>query len=168
MVRQAAAAKAGDLSDVRRLQLEWWTAFRDALRARKAVPSTQSPRPRNWYNMALGRSGIHLSATANTFDNKIGVRVYIRSKYNGASALEQLRESKTEIEKEIGQRLAWDPNPDANDKVIVAYKDADLSRRDKWPEYLDWMVETTVRFRKAFGPRVKELDLNAEAAEEEA
>jgi hypothetical protein len=158
--------KTGPLSESKRLQLEWWTAFRDALLTRRAVPSAQTPRPQYWYNVALGRTGFFLSAIANTYDNKIGVRVYLMSRFGGSIALQQLQESKATIEAEIGRTLEWDPNPDAADKVIASIRDADLSRRDKWPEYLDWMVDTTVRLRKAFAPRIKALDLGAASASE--
>jgi hypothetical protein len=157
IVRQLTTAKPSELSDSRRLQLEWWTAFRDALLAQRAVPSVQSPRPQYWYNVALGRSGFHLSATANTFDKKIGIRLYMVARFGAATALAQLMESKEDIERELGTSLAWDPNPTATDKVIVASMDADLTRRDRWPEYLKWLVGMTVKFRQVFGPRVKAL-----------
>ncbi len=75
IVRQAIASKTGELSDARRLQLEWWTAFRDALVASKLVGSTQTPRAQYWYDVALGRAGVFLSNTANTYDGRIGVRL---------------------------------------------------------------------------------------------
>jgi hypothetical protein len=166
LVKQAAAVKSGDLSESRKLQLEWWTAFRDALVKRKAVPSAQSPRPQYWYNIALGKSGAHLSATANTYDKEIGVRVYLSSKIGGATALKQLMESKEQIEQEIGTPLKWDPNPGATDKVIVLTRPADLTQKSKWPEYLDWMVNTTVKFRKTFAPRVKDLAVEEDPSSE--
>jgi hypothetical protein len=168
LVKQATAAKTGELSDNRKLQLEWWTAFRDALTKKKAVPSAQSPRPQYWYNIALGKAGAHLSATANTYDKQIGVRVYLSSKVGGATALKQLMESREQIEEEIGSPLAWDPNPGATDKVIVLTRSADLTQKGKWQEYLDWMVETTIKFRNAFGPRVKDLALQEDPSSGEA
>jgi len=81
--------------------------------------------------------------------------VYLMGKYGGKLALQQLLESRDLIEKEIGLPLTWDPNPEASDKVIALDHDADLSRRDKWPEYLTWLVDMTVRFRKTFGPRAR-------------
>lgn len=163
-------AKSGpsrsELSDVRKLQLAWWTAFRDELAETRAFPSLQTPRPQYWYNMAIGRSGLTLSNTANTFDNRIGVRLYMRSKYNAEAALAQLRESKAEIEREIGQELEWDPNPDAMDKIIGVYADAILTHESKWPEFRRWMVDMTIRFRKTFAPRVKELDLESPVPED--
>jgi len=155
------------LSESRKLQLEWWTAFRDELVAKKALPSFQSPRPQYWYNIALGRTGIHLSATANTFEKKIGMRVYLMSKYGGKVAMHQLLEAREAIEKDIGCALQWDPNPEATDKVIVVLRDADLTKKEKWPEHLRWLVDMTIRFRKVFGPRIKELDLSGDPAEDD-
>ena len=37
---------------------------------------------------------------------------------------------------------------------------ADLNDRDKWPEYVSWLVDKVDRFKKTFGPRVKKLNLN--------
>jgi hypothetical protein len=115
--------------------------------------------------VALGRAGVHLSAFANTFDKRIGMRLYMMGKYNSGSALQQLLEAREAIEAEIGVPLVWDPNPEATDKVIAVYRDADLARRADWPEHLKWLVDMTVRFRKTFGPRVKDLDLGEPASE---
>ena len=168
ILRTAALQRSSDeLSDVKKLQLEWWTQFREALAAAKIVPSVQAPGPRYWYNVALGRAGVHLSNVANTYDNRIGVRVYLRGRYNGESALAQLLESKVEIEKEIGEPLVWNPNPENRDKVIALYLDADLNRRDKWPEYIEWMLDRTTKLRQAFAPRARLLDLDTAAEPDE-
>lgn len=156
-----------ELSDVRKLQVEWWTAFRDKLVESRAFPSVQTPAPRAVFNVAVGRSGFVISNSTNSFDNRIGVRLYMRSRYGGEAALEQLLESKDEIEQEIGHKLRWNPNPEGTDKIIAALMDADLARRDKWAEYLQWMVDMNIRFRKTFGPRIKELDLDTSPTEED-
>ena len=62
--------------------------------------------------------------------------------------------------------MLWDANPGAVNKIIAIHREADLSSRDKWPEYLQWMTEMTDRFRKAFGPRVKQLDLDVDEESE--
>jgi hypothetical protein len=166
-VRAAIIKATGALSETKKLQLEWWTAFRDALLAKKVVPSAQTPQPRYWYNIALGKAGFHLSNIADTYADRIGIRLYMRNKYNAEAALQQLLEHKSEIEAQIGQTLAWNPNPDNIDKIIALYRGADLTNRGKWPEYLDWMVQITDRFRKTFGPRVKQLDLEPDGEPEE-
>jgi hypothetical protein len=159
IIRQTAIAKASEeLSETKKLQLDFWTEFRKRLLERKEIPSVQTPRPQYWYDVSLGRSGINLSNTANTFDKRIGVRVYINNKIADL-ALPQLLNERMEIEAEIGSELIWDPHTEARDKVIGLYLDADLERKDKWKDYLDWMTDTTIKFRRAFSRRVKKLNL---------
>jgi len=148
-----------ELTPTRRLQLEWWTAFREALLAAKAVPSVQTPRPQYWYNIALGRTGYHLSATANVDESLIGVRVYMMNRFGAEAALNQLLESRAEIEEALGEPLLWNPNPEASDKVIVLRRKADLRIKDDWTDHLKWMVDAVVRLRTVFGPRIRALQL---------
>ncbi len=160
IIRQTALKKAtGDLSEARRLQLEFWTEFRNRLLKTKALPSVQTPRPQYWFDISLGKSYINLSTTANTYDKKIGVRVYISNKI-AEIALPELEKDKVEIEKEIGEKLEWNPFPDKMDKIISLSIDADIWKKDKWDDYLSWLTETVVKFRKAFSNRVKKLDLS--------
>jgi hypothetical protein len=159
IMRQTAITKASEnLTETKKLQLEFWTQFREKLSKRKEIPSVQSARPQYWFDVSLGRSGIHLSNTANTFDNKIGVRVYIENRV-ASVALPQLLQMKEVIEAEIGERLEWDPNPENLDKTIGLKRDADLTNRDNWDEYLDWLTDMTIKFRTTFSERVKSLDL---------
>ncbi len=161
LLRQAVVSAKTELTPTRRLQLEWWIAFREALLAAKALPRVQAARPQYWYDMAIGRSGFHLSATANVADSIIGVRVYMTKRYGGDAALKELLESRAEIEKEVGEPLLWDPNPEFSDKVILLPRKADIRIKDQWPENLKWMVDAVVRLRKVFGPRIKALQLES-------
>ena len=152
-----------NLSEARQLQLEWWTAFREALVASKLVGSTQTPRAQYWYEVALGKSGIFLSNSVNTWDNRVGVRVYLQGKFGGDAALEQLLAERETIEREIGHPLQWNPNATNKDKVIAIDRDVDLSDRSRWDEYISWMLDMTRSFHKTFAPRVKKLDLSQPA-----
>ena len=71
-----------------------------------------------------------------------------------------------EIEAEIGEKLEWDPNPENLDKTIGLKRDADLTKRENWEEYLDWLTDMTIKFRKTFSKRVKSLDLTKKVDEE--
>ena len=80
LIRQAAATKTiAELSDTRRLQLEFWTAFRDRLLEKGVIKTAQTPRPQYWFDVAIGRSGVHIENIANTYDGRIGVRLYLRA-----------------------------------------------------------------------------------------
>lgn len=160
ITKQATAIKAaGSMTDAKKLQLEFWTAFRDELLDKKIVASAQTPRPQYWFDISLGRSNINLSCVANTTDGRIGIRVYIGNKI-ASVALPQLEAERSAIESEIGETLEWNPNPEAIDKIIRLERVADLNDHDKWPEYVSWLVTRVDKFKKAFGPRAKKLNLD--------
>lgn len=159
LVRQAVAQASAETSPTKRLQLDFWTALRDRLLETKTVPSAQSPRPRYWYNVALGRTGCHLSATANVDEGMIRVRLYLAGRHGGNAALQHLAADRAAIEAAFGEPLVWNPNPSASDKVVALQREADLNKRAAWPEYLDWMVDAVRRMRSVFGPRVRAMEL---------
>ncbi len=167
VVRAAVAAKSsGPLTEAQQTQLEFWTIFQKRLLEKKVIPSAQTPRPQYWFDVALGRSNITLSNILDTYAGRVGVRVYLGNKI-ADSALAQLEADKVAIEKEIGAKLLWNPTPEKRDKVIALYRKVDLADRESWPEYCDWLVEHVRKFRKAFMPRVKKLELTEVAARDE-
>jgi hypothetical protein len=159
IVKRAVAIKTqGPLSESRKLQLAFWTGFRELLLKKKIVASAQTARAQYWFNISLGRANIHLSAIANVADGRIGLRVYISNKI-ASEALPQLEAERHPIEAEIGAPLRWNPNANAIDKVILLDRDADLDNRENWPEYLDWLTDHVSKFKKAFEPRIKKLSI---------
>lgn len=158
-VRQAARSKANDeLSDNRKFQFEFWNKFKDKLAKTKKIPSLQTPRPQYWFDVSLGKSNIHISNTCNTDVNTVGVRVYIGNKI-ADTMLPFLESKKTEIEKEIGQSLQWNPNPENRDKVILLLHATDFNDPIKVDEALDWLVENTIKFREIFSKLVTQISL---------
>jgi hypothetical protein len=83
------------------------------------------------------------------------------NRFGGDAALNQLLESRTEIEQAVGEPLLWNPNPEASDKVIVLRRKADIRIKDQWTDYLKWMVDAVVRLRKVFGPRIRAHQLES-------
>jgi len=155
IVRQAAKAKASDdLSESKAFQLSFWTRFAEKLLKTKELYNVQTPRAQYWFDVALGRSHIHISATCNTWENKVGVRIYIRH-HIVDGILPYLETNKGEIEKAIGQTLSWNPNPDNQDKIIVLHHETDFKKPEKVEEALNWLVDYTLRFRRVFIPYVK-------------
>ena len=148
------------MSATKQLQLEFWTALRDQLQASDVSLKFQTPRLQAWYNIALGRTGFHVQCLANTFQNRISVRLYLKERVAGV-ALAQLEQQKEAIHKEMGMDLTWNPHPEKKDKVVGTARTANLTRRDEWPEYLDWMTTTVTAFRKAFQNRIRAIELEA-------
>lgn len=156
VVRQATKRKEqGELSETRKTQLEFWTAFREKLADTGKVRSLQTPRPQYWFDVALGKSGINLSNTFNTDRNEIGVRVYIGNK-KVEEWLPYFESKKEHIENQIGSELIWNPNPDNRDKVITLTKQFDLENKENWKLGIEWLAEKTIKFRETFSKVIKE------------
>ncbi|MBX2976284.1 MAG: DUF4268 domain-containing protein [Ignavibacteriaceae bacterium] len=156
IVRQAAKRKdQGDLTETRKLQYDFWTVFKEKLKLTNKISALQTPRPQYWFDVALGKSGVHLSNTFNTWENKIGVRVYIGNK-EADEWLPYFESHKERIEKEIGSKLEWNPNPENRDKVIVLTKFYKLDDKEKWEEPISWLVEQTIKFRNTFSKLIRE------------
>jgi len=157
-VRQATRTKSNEeLSDARRFQYSFWQRFKTKLEKTKKIPSLRSPAAQYWYDIALGKSGIHLSSTCNTdIPNTVGVRIYISNRI-ADTMLPYLESKKIEIETSIGQALLWNPNPTNRDKVITLLHETDYNDEKKIEESLDWLVEYTLKFRDTFSKLIREI-----------
>ncbi len=161
IIREAARTKAsGKITETKQLQWDFWKEFRRNLISQKVLPSARQARPQYWYDVPLGKAGIHLNLFADTWGKRIGIRVYIKNTL-ASEALPQLESQKDAIEKEIGESLIWNPNPENRDKTITLSMEADISNRDNWKGYIEWLVNRTELFRRAFMPRVRALQLDS-------
>lgn len=152
-------SKTNNESESRNIQLEFWTKFRDKLQSTKKIPTLQTPKPRYWYDVRIGRSNILLSNICSPQKNIVGVRLYIRS-----NVVEiyypVLKAKKDEINKALGSEPMWDANPEAKDKTIALSHDTDLTDADRMEEALDWLVQQTIIFYNVFSKEVKGISLS--------
>lgn len=144
-------------SNVKQLQHEFWKATREALAATGKFTTLRTPAPRNWYDIAIGRTGCSVSLTANVPDRRVGVKLYLG--VEGAGFMEPLMREKHEIEHEIGASLVWTPNPNVRHKTIKLLHEVDLTNRAEWPAAIKWLVQNAVAFRATFAPRLARIEL---------
>ena len=149
-------SKSSSESETTKIQLDFWTKFREKLFATKKFSSLHTPRPQYWFDVALGRSGINLSNTCNVQKSIVGVRVYISSRVVD-TFLPALEARKDEINKALGCEPEWFPNPNAIDKTIALQHQTNLSDPEKIEEALDWMVKHTIIFRDVFSKEIKAI-----------
>lgn len=143
-----------ELSETRMTQLKFWELFKESLKKTNQITKLQTPRPQYWFDITLGKSGIHLSNTFNTNENVIGIRVYIGSK-EVAKWLPYFEEHRVDIENKLGAQLEWNPNSNAKDKVITLTKSFDLTDETKWNEPIKWLTDNTVSFYSVFSQLIK-------------
>ncbi len=135
---------------------DFWKKFRNKLESTGVIPTLQTPRAQNWYNVRIGRSNILVNNICNTQKNFVSVRLYLRNpvvaKYYPA-----LESRKNKINLALGCEPKWDTNPKAKDKTIGISYDSDLTDPDKTEEALNWLVQQTIVFYDVFSKEVKEI-----------
>lgn len=155
-VREATKHKElGDLSDAKKLQLDFWIAFKENFEKSKNIHLNQRPRPQYWFNIPLGITGIYISNTFNTDRNEIGVRIYIHNQ-KVYDWLPYFESQKNKIESDIGCILSWNPNPNNQDKVITLTKYFDLTQDENWEKAINWLCEYTIKFKDVFSKIIQE------------
>lgn len=146
--------KAKKIVDSHKIQLDFWTRFREKLEATNEIPTLQTPKAKYWYDIRIGRQNILLSNVCNTLKDFVGVKLYIRKpvvdKYYPV-----LEAKKKEINRALGFEPKWNANDNAKDKTIALTHYTDLTDPKKMEEALDWMVEHTITFYKVFSKEVK-------------
>lgn len=145
-VRQVALTLS-ELSDTRRIQLDFWTKFYNKLLSTRRIPSLQTPRGQYWFDVTVGKSNVHISNTFNTDNYVAGLRIYVRHKI-ADKMFPFLEQHKQEIHTAAGAEMNWNPNPNANDKVITLTKTFEAGDEKSEEEVLNWLVNGTVSMRE--------------------
>ena len=140
--------------DSHKIQLDFWTRFKEKLQATGEISSLQTPRDHYWYDVGVGRSNILLSNICNTQKNFVGVRLYIRNKVVD-KYYTVLVVRKDEINRALSCEPVWDANPEARDKTIAINYETDLADSQRVEEALDWMVGQTLNFYRVFSKEVR-------------
>lgn len=156
------AAHAGNrpMTEMRELQLKYWMGFRDFMETNYPLVAFRSPKPRSWMTSGIGRSGFHLGAVTQSFDNWIRVELYI----GGDRAKEyfhKLQEDLQRIESDFGEKLSWEELPEKKASRIAAYlQDVDPTDEADWPRQHKWLAENIQKLRTTFETRVRNLELD--------
>lgn len=152
------AAESGELSSIRLLRLEFWTAFRDYLVEHHSILKSQKPNTDHWTNFAIGRSNFTLSALVGMRDGFLEVNILMRGSYAKAHYNLLALERET-IEAEIGAELEWRELPDKKSSDIkIVLPNVDPTNRADWEWQHEWLMKYLEAFYRCFAPRVKRLD----------
>ncbi|GAP97087.1 DUF4268 domain-containing protein [Leptolyngbya sp. NIES-2104] len=154
-------------TEAKKLQYEYWTVFREyALENAQFIKPTK-PLYQHWMNIALGRSGFILVAIASTWNsetqnynsNETRAELNIQNKASKA-CFSLLKQQQSEIEREFGEALIWDSQPDRKSCRIYIRTSVKLGDRDDWKNQHQWLVEKLDKLHSVFAKRVQQLDLS--------
>jgi hypothetical protein len=152
-----ARIESKNLSETKKLQLEYWTSFKDYVLGKSDILKPQKPLPQHWTNMAIGRSYFHLTAAVDTWDKKISV-ILVMSGPNAKPHYYLLERNKEQIEQELGLVPEWRELPDNKESHITIRRNIDPTDRASWPEQHKWLMDGLEKFHSVLGPRIKQLN----------
>ena len=160
-----------ELTDTKRVQLDYWNAFREYVSSRGSQIKPTKAQPQNWMYMSLGRSGFVLCAIASTWNEESGtydtgeVRAEVVINHrDGKAFFESLLRSSSQIDDEMGEALTWTYKLYVKTRKIYVRRTADIADRDDWPNQHEWLTTKLEALQRIFRPRVQELSLEATTA----
>jgi hypothetical protein len=160
----AARINSAANTETKQLQLDFWTRFSEYLRGASKVIRPTKAFPQNWMNLALGRSGINLSAIAtsfnnatNAYDGELRAEVSIAHPTLAKLWFARLEEERAAIEGELGEPLVWYNPAAARACRIYFRRDAKIDDRSDWENQQRWLKERLEALHRVFAPRLKTL-----------
>lgn len=141
------------------LQIEYWRALQDLMQQRQGKVKPRKGYPQSFQVFAIGRDRCMLMATVNLKENRIAVELLLEGD-NSKKHFALLLKDKDEIELELDRTIEWSDKPGQKQCSIgkSVRENCDLTNRDNWPDYLNWMCEELENLYSVFAPRIKNLD----------
>lgn len=157
------AANDSNLSDTKIKQRNYWTALKEYVSDNGNPFKMQKPLPQHWTNIALGKSGFHLSLTVNSQKKQVTISFEINteSAKDNKKYFDILKEKYKESSKtDISQNITWMRLDDKKVSLISLSQDFDFLDSDSHSQQFAWFVENVNKFIKFFKPKVKTINLN--------
>ncbi|MDE2869208.1 MAG: DUF4268 domain-containing protein [Chloroflexota bacterium] len=153
----------GELSETKRLQLDFWTDFQRLVESDGTIPVTR-PVPTSYVTHRVGASGLRVVSFFSTWNsanqNSSTGEVRVALEFFGRSHRErfdQLAEQADLIRNEAGQPYLWQPWESESILRVMVRRDAEFENRQEWPKYQAWLkTEVELMFR-VLVPKAKEL-----------
>jgi hypothetical protein len=150
----------GDLSPVRKQQLEFWEQFHEYVLENSSIMHPQKACPCNWMNFSMGTSKAYLMALQKTDTDLLSVNLQINKGDDRLAIFNLLKQDSEAIESEVGGKLEWKEKPDKKrSNIILCNLDFDLKNKKEWTKQHQWMLETLEKFRAVFSSRIKTMDV---------
>lgn len=143
-----------------RLRHEFWKGLLDKSKARGVkLFENIKPSKENWIGTGAGKSGLQYAYVILMNSSRVELYIDTGNREENKKIFDKLYSQKEDIEKEFGGELDWQRLDDKRACRIAAQvsKHIGLKDEDKWDRIQDDMIDTMIRFEKAFRKRILNL-----------
>lgn len=139
----------GDLTDTKTRQLEFWQQFKEFASGKHPELKLRTPRPRHWYDVAIGRSDCHIAFITDSRKDKVGCELYIP---DSKELYRSFLNSRAEIEKQLGLvgTLDWQELPGKKASRIRVLNGFNFDDEGTWETAFSWLADTCCNFKNVF------------------
>jgi len=142
-----------NLTDSKLAYLDFWKGFSDYISTQKTSFRARKAQPQHWYDLSVGRSGIHLSLVAAIRENFLRVSLYIP---NNKELYNLLKTNQKEIEEKFGLSLEWHDLPTAKaSRISFVRENFDIKQKDNIEEAYKWLLEYSEKLYNATKKYIK-------------
>lgn len=139
---------SGEYNKSQSERLEFWTRFNEILIERGKPFNLRKPTTDHWYDVAIGKSDVHVSLTIVNKEGFVGIELYIS---DNKDLFDKLYVSKEEIEAKIGLTLDWQ-RLDGKKASRIIYKMPGLNFDDhsNYDLLINNMIDKAILFSDVF------------------
>jgi hypothetical protein len=135
-------------------RLEFWTMFNEIVTDKGKPFAIRKAGADHWYDVVIGKTGVHISITLVSREGKIGIELYI---VDNKKLFDDLHIQKQEIEKELGFNLDWQ-SKDGKKASRILYKFDGLNFDDQsnYRELMEKIIDYVIKMRSVFSNYVEQ------------
>lgn len=137
-----------------------WSFLAEYLTQQSFDFGSGSPPPRHWWRFGIGRAGFDLSVSAISRSDQIAVEIYIHND-SDKRIFDHFISQKSEIESDFGTELNWQRlDGGIGSRIAIIRRNTGVENEANWKSFAEWYLDNLQRFRRVFGPRIRNLDLD--------
>lgn len=146
-----------DLTETKKLQLEFWNSFIDFLKTKKSSLRAHRVYPQHWCDFAIGTSKGYASLVIDTRQNLVSAAFYAPNDTD-KEIFHYLSNRKDAVEKEMGTPLVWMELPGKKASRIKVERQIDITDKTQWQTAFEFLKEEGEKIQHVFPKYLKELE----------
>lgn len=129
-------------------RLEFWSQFNETIIERGKPFNIRKATTNHWYDVAIGRSDVHIAITLLNRESHIGLALYIPDNKELYDSVIQKREI---IENELGFSMSWERMNNAKASQIIYRIDGlNFDNHENYNSLMNEVIDKVIRMRDVF------------------